>query len=483
MFGYRTRLFIVALALFLSAAGAVGLFMEAELQRLAQRSDLPEVERLERLEQVRDVSYQGLALGLVLCVFAALLVSSAAALMFSRTMRTLIDFSDQVSAKTRTPPSGGASVQRLSERLADSIEELARDRDRLAVVLESMSDAVIALDARQRITLFNAAAEVMLAEPMLAVGGQTHGMRVTELIRSPKIIDLLDQGREGPASAEITLSGEPPRLVSVQVTPRVEDAGAVLVLHDITELRKLETVRRDFVTNVSHELRTPVSVILATSETLLSDDLSDPPRARRFIEALNRNADRISRLIADLLDISRLEAGGFSLDLEPVSLFGITLHVIDSLEDKIAARAQTVDVDVDIDLLVIADSKAIDQVLFNLLDNAIKYAGEGGALTVRAIADAADPDTLRVEVLDDGPGLPPEHRQRIFERFYRIDDGRSRDVGGTGLGLSIVKHLIGAMDGRVGVRPNTPSGSIFWFELPATQEHDEAEDTEEETLG
>ena len=102
---------------------------------------------------------------------------------------------------------------------------------------------------------------------------------------------------------------------------------------------------------------------------------------------------------------------------------------------------------------------------------------------MRAIADAADPDTLRVEVLDDGPGLPPEHRQRIFERFYRIDDGRSRDVGGTGLGLSIVKHLIGAMDGRVGVRPNTPSGSIFWFELPATQEHDEAEDTEEETLG
>jgi two-component system phosphate regulon sensor histidine kinase PhoR len=473
MFGYRTRLFLVALALFAAVAGSVGLFMEDELRRSVLRADLSEVERAERLEEVRAVSYQGVVLSAVLCVFAALLVSTAAALMFSRTMRSLIDFSDQIAPDPRrTAPSGGASIQLLSERLAESIEQVSRERDRLAVVLESMSDAVIAVDARQRVTLFNATAERMLADQLQAVGGQALGLRVTDLLRSPELIDLLDRGREAQATAELALPGAPARLVSVSVTPRVEDAGAVLVLHDVTELRKLETMRRDFVTNVSHELRTPVAVILANSETLLSDDLSDPARARRFIEALNRNADRISRLIADLLDISRLEAGRFALDLEPVSLFGVALHVVDSLEDKLGARAQTVDVDVDIDLLVLADSKAVDQILFNLLDNAIKYAGDGGALTVRASAEASTPDAIRVEVCDDGPGLPPEHRQRIFERFYRVDDGRSRDVGGTGLGLSIVKHLTGAMNGRVGVRPNTPSGSIFWFELPTCDDPD-----------
>ncbi len=473
MFGYRTRLFLIALALFAAVAGSVGLFMEDELRRSVLRADLSEVERAERLEEVRAVSYQGIILSTVLCVFAALLVSTAAAMMFSRTMRSLIDFSDQIADDPeRTPPSGGASIQLLSERLAESIEEVSRERDRLAVVLESMSDAVIAVDARQRITLFNATAELMLADQLHAVGGHAHGLRVTDLLRSPELIDLLDRGREAQATSELTLAGNPERLVSVVVTPRIEDAGAVIVLHDITELRKLETMRRDFVTNVSHELRTPVAVILANSETLLSDDLSDPAHARRFIEALNRNADRISRLIADLLDISRLEAGRFALDLEPVSPFGVALHVIDSLEDKVSARRQSVDLDVDIDLLVLADSKALDQILFNLLDNAIKYAGDGGALTIRASVDPSTPDAIRVEVCDDGPGLPPEHRQRIFERFYRIDDGRSRDVGGTCLGLSIVKHLTAAMNGRVGVRPNTPSGSIFWFELPICHDPD-----------
>lgn len=253
-------------------------------------------------------------------------------------------------------------------------------------------------------------------------------------------------------------------------------------MHDVTELRKLETIRRDFVANVSHELRTPVSVIMLNSETLLADDelVGSSPHARRFIEALYRNADRLSRLISDLLDISKLEAGRFRLALEPVSVFGAALRVMDMLEEKAERKSQELELDVELELLVFADAKALDQMLFNLIDNAIKYAPEGGHILVRAERSdasraAVERPFIRIEIVDDGPGLDAKHRPRIFERFYRIDDGRSRDVGGTGLGLAIVKHLAQAMGGRVGVHPNEPKGSVFWVRLIEADAQDETE--------
>ena len=419
-------------------------------------------------------------------------MSWLAAHLMSRTLRRLVDHAHSMARGAGSDLEleghdelGGRalSITRLAEELTRSVEVLARERDRFSAVLESMSEAVIALDDQQRVQLINRTAQDFFASQLQVFDGVVEGQRVTSMIRIPALLDLLEEAGRGKASAaEINLSGPPPRRVMAHVTPRPGGGGSVLVMHDVTELRKLETIRRDFVANVSHELRTPVSVIMLNAETLLGDDelMDDNPQARRFLDGLFRNAERLSRLISDLLDISRLEAGRFRLELEPISVLGATLRVLDVLEEHAQRKHQTLEADIDVELLVFADAKALDQMLFNLVDNAIKYAPERGRVTVRAalLDDQLDPDGrpfIRIEICDDGPGLPAEHHPRIFERFYRVDDGRSRDVGGTGLGLAIVKHLAMAMGGRVGVRSNEPQGSIFWIRLPQAHDDDEVE--------
>jgi signal transduction histidine kinase len=230
------------------------------------------------------------------------------------------------------------------------------------------------------------------------------------------------------------------------------------------ERDRFEAVRQEFVANVSHELRTPVSIIRANTETLLSGAMDDPENAREFLDALQRNAERLSNLIDDLLDVSKIDSGEYRLDPKNISVEAVTRYTMDTVEKAAEAKHMTLDVDLQPDLRVFADEKALGQVLFNLLDNAIKYTPGGGHISVRARGSNG---SVRIEVCDDGPGIEPEHRQRIFERFYRVDAGRSREMGGTGLGLSIVKNLIEAMGGQVGLDSNTPSGSIFWLTIPA----------------
>lgn len=435
----------------------------------------------------------------LLILFAALLGLGAAVLMswlssnlMSRMLQSLVEHvralargagSKAEPAELAEPGGIALSITRLAEELARRVEDLARERDRFETVLESMNEAIIALDSQHRVKLINRAAQELF--PRLDVfGGEFEGQRVTSLLKVPALLDLLEDASVGKRStAELTLPGAQQRRVMAHINPSGSgDGGSVLVMHDVTELRKLETVRRDFVANVSHELRTPVAVIMLNAETLMGDEdlMKASKHAPRFIEALHRNADRLSRLISDLLDISRLEAGRFKLTLEPVSVFGATLRVMDALEEKALAKKQTLDTDISADLLAFADSKALDQMLFNLIDNAIKYAPEEGSILVRAERVELDLGVgergfVRIEICDDGPGLPAHHRPRIFERFYRVDDGRSRDVGGTGLGLAIVKHLAGAMEGRVGVKPNEPRGSIFWIRLREADPEDQIE--------
>jgi two-component system phosphate regulon sensor histidine kinase PhoR len=241
------------------------------------------------------------------------------------------------------------------------------------------------------------------------------------------------------------------------------DGGVVVVLDDVTEVRRLERVRKDFVANVSHELRTPISVIKANAETLLEGALDDPPAARRFVEGLYRHADRLGRLVSDLLDISRLESGRRELAEEAIPLAEVVDDVVESLLGEAAAKGVVITSVVSDEIEVQVDPKALEQVFFNLLDNAIKYSPRGS--TVELVA-SVQPDGVRVEVRDDGPGIDPKHRERIFERFYRVDPGRSREMGGTGLGLSIVKHLVESMSGELGVEPRRPRGSVFWLRLP-----------------
>jgi two-component system phosphate regulon sensor histidine kinase PhoR len=237
-------------------------------------------------------------------------------------------------------------------------------------------------------------------------------------------------------------------------------------MHDVTDLRRLETVRRDFVANVSHELRTPVTIIRANAETLLDGAMSDPAHGPRLLEALHRNAERLSNIIADLLDLSRLESGHRPMERKPVVVADATLRALETVERGAREKGLEVVSSVDPGVRVRADGNALEQILINYLDNAIKYTPGGGRVEVSAQTAG---DRVRVVVSDNGPGIPPHLRDRVFERFFRVDPGRSRDMGGTGLGLSIVKHLAEAMDGEAGVEPAKPQGSRFWIELPAAR--------------
>ncbi len=349
--------------------------------------------------------------------------------------------------------SGLASQMRLGTALQDVVTERAEERDRFETVLDGMSEAVVAVDAAGRVDLVNRAGMELL-------GGGATGRAVADVVEAAGLRALLRLPEE-PTVREIEL--EDGRNMIGHVTPDPLTGGAVFVLHDVTRLRQLETIRRDFVANVSHELRTPVTVIRANAETLLEGALDDPTRARGFVEALVRNAERLTDLISDLLDIARLESGNFALEPARVPVAHVANHAVDAVKARAKNEAE-VACSVSAALVVRADEQALEQILVNLVENAVKYAGGDGHVEVAAVSAEA---AVRIEVRDDGPGIPEEHRDRIFERFYRMDGGRSKAMGGTGLGLSIVKNLVIAMDGRVGVEANAPQGAVFWVELPA----------------
>ena len=312
-------------------------------------------------------------------------------------------------------------------------------------VLSRLPDAVLALDGTGRITLSNRAAEELLQRDPL-------GLQLVDVIRAPAAHALLPEG-EG----EFGVPGG--RVFFMRATPLAN--GTLLVLRDHTRLRQLETVRRDFVANVSHELRTPVAVIRANAEALLDGALEEQPMP--FIEAMQRNADRLNALVSDLLDLARIDEGGDELALEPQKLR--------TVGRKLAEEYEGLEVDLPKGRTVVADTSALEQVLVNLVENARKYTE--GRVWLRSTQNGA---FVRIEVADEGAGIEPHHRERIFERFYRVDAGRSRRLGGTGLGLAIVRNLVLAMHGRVGVEANEPTGSVFWLELPAVAPIDTEDD-------
>jgi len=345
-------------------------------------------------------------------------------------------------------------VNFLAEDAEGSHRALARERVLLATVAEGLTQGVIAVDAEHRIELLNDA-----ARRMLDVSSSPVGEPLIEFVRVPQLFELIDNDEA--ATTEVQLATGARALI--RVARKFGGEGRVLFLEDVTAMRRLETVRRDFVANVSHELRTPVAVIRANAETLLAGAKDDPVMAGKLIEGLHRNAERLARILADLLDLSRLDAGQYRLELGTVPARGAIDQALSAVETAAVRRGVTVEIAAPAELAVAADPKALDQILVNLIDNAIKYTRPEGHVWVEARRDGA---AVRIEVRDDGPGIAAKHRERVFERFYRADPSRSREAGGTGLGLSIVKHLVESMDGQVGVEPNAPAGCIFWLRLP-----------------
>jgi two-component system phosphate regulon sensor histidine kinase PhoR len=348
------------------------------------------------------------------------------------------------------------SLRTMEESLTARLASLERERSEMTALIASMVEGVIALDPRGSVTTLNPAARRLLRLPPDAPppGGM-------ELFRQRAAYEAVERALRGDATSglEVGLDG-PTALLSAHPLPA---GGAVLVLHDITGLKRLETMRRDFVANVSHELKTPLTVIRGYAETLMAEDA--PPDLRRgFLEKVLANARRMQQLVDDLLDLSRIESGVWSPKPQRVALGPLVQEVWTTLTAAAGPVAPPLGTEIADDAATIwADPEAARQVLLNVLDNSIRYTPPGGGIDVRS---RRTPEGIRVEIRDTGIGIPGEHLTRIFERFYRVDAARSRELGGTGLGLAIVKHLVEAHGGRVEAESTLAAGTTIRITFP-----------------
>ncbi len=361
--------------------------------------------------------------------------------------------------------------QRLLRLQRETVESRAQEervraevRNREEALLNSISEGILFLDAEGRITGANDALTRML-NPV----GPPRGKTLLEAFRLHQLVDLataVQQSGEA-RDMEITLPGARPRFfeVSGSTLRRPDGTGIILTFHEITRMKQLENMRKEFVANVSHELRTPLTLIKGFAETLLDGAMVDPNSAQRFLTTIHRNAERLALIIDDLLTISSLESGRVALEKQTLRLHPLVQRVVAELLAQPSARPMQVENLVAADFVVCADLQRLQQVLTNLIDNALKYGHENGRVTItaRMLSDGG----VQVSVADDGPGIPAEALERIFERFYRVDKARSREQGGTGLGLSIVKHIVQSHRGRVWAESEIEKGTTFHFTLPS----------------
>ncbi len=359
------------------------------------------------------------------------------------------------------------SFNRMTARLRERMEALGRERNQVVAMLGGMAEGVVAVDLDGRIMHLNeAACRILETRP-----GESAGRTIGELTTVTDLLEAVSTGlRDGaPRRQEIAMPGRKgDRTIGLRSTPLGDShgrpVGLLLVMNDLTDLRRLERVRKDFVANVSHELKTPVSAIRMLVETLIEDEKMEPAEHRRFLERAGDQAVRMSSLIDDLLTLSRVE----SAEARPEHvLLDLREPVEDSVE-ALTAAAQTREVTLETSLPgepveVRADAESLRQAAGNLIDNAVKYSPSGGRVAVKLRSEGRE---AIVEVSDSGPGIGPEHLDRIFERFYRVDKARSREMGGTGLGLAIVRHIAIAHGGRVAVESALGKGSVFRLHLP-----------------
>lgn len=357
-----------------------------------------------------------------------------------------------------------AEHQALLDQHRSTEKSAAAQRNAL---FNSLGEGVLLLDDEERIQLVNPA-----LRRLFGLDREIAGNTLVEAFRHPELQALVERARSvgHVTGAELELRGPTPRFFEVSAaTIRRPDGrlhGLILVFHDLTRLRQLERTRREFVANVSHELRTPLSLIKGYVETLIDGARDDPAVSLRFLQLIEKHADRLTYLIEDLLTLSQIESGQIVLNRQPTDLREQATRAMDDLAARAAARGVTLANRVPSDIVVAADADRLQQVLFNLVDNAIKYGRPQGQVEVGG--RAVDDTTAEVWVRDDGPGIPAESLERIFERFYRVDKGRSREQGGTGLGLAIVKHIVQSHGGQVGVQSEPGQGTTFRFTLPRT---------------
>ena len=451
-----TKLFLAALASsVIAVAAAVGLFAVM----MGPRLDV-------------ETAFTVTLGALVPAVLGAWLLARLFAARVGRRVRGIADLSRRYRGGDLTPARidfGDDELGVVARALDESVQEVARrlaeqarDRGRMEAILAGMVEGVIVVDPQGRLQLANDAAQRMLRLDNVGIG-----RAYVETIRHPAIAELVAATLIGRSPEPLQLSPprDPSRTIIARAARATGDAahGVVVVLHDITDLRRADQIRRDFVANVSHELRTPLTAIRGYVEALSESD-TDPDDSRRFLAIITRHTERMERLVKDLLRLARLDAGQETLDITDCETRTLAQAVVADLARPVADRRQRVEIAIAADAEVVrGDAAKLHDALRNLVSNAVTYSPEGS--TVRIHVERAD-GRIAIAVSDEGPGIPDEDLSRVFERFYRVDKSRARDPGGTGLGLAIVKHLVELHGGAVQAQNRAEGGARFTITLP-----------------
>lgn len=430
----------------------------------------------ERLKRNRNA----IAAGAGVSAFVALLLGFFIARGFAGRLSSITAVAESIADgdySQRLPISGKDEIGKLAHafnRMAQSslarMETISTDRNKLLALLSGMIEGVVAVDKDERVTHINEAAEEILGvSPDSSIGKP-----LWEIVRLGDVCETVSRtlADESEIKKDLSITGSPAdRIVEMQSSP-IRDgegnlAGAVVVLHDVSDLKRLETMRRDFVANVSHELKTPITAIRGLVETLIDDEGMEPEKHARFLKKISSQSMRLSSIVTDLMTISRLESGKY-LERRYFDL----RHAIEKSAQTLCASGAPSGVKVEVDipdkpLNIIGDEESLCEVVNNLLDNGLKYSSYGGRVWVRLYKKG---ETAVIEVEDTGIGIEKRDQQRIFERFYRVDKARSRELGGTGLGLSIVKHVVLSHGGSVEVESEPGKGSRFRITLPMPQD-------------
>lgn len=361
------------------------------------------------------------------------------------------------------------AMNNMAAQLDSRLQVVVSQRNQLEALLGSMQDGVLAVDEQEHLIILNVTAARMLgADPEKSLGRS-----IQEVVRNTDLQKFVAEvlASEGATRSEVVLAGPAEQFLDAHGAllrdAQGQEIGAVVVLHDVTQLKRLETVRRDFVANVSHELKTPITLIKGFIETLLDGNPHSPDDVSRFLGIVGKQANRLHAIIEDLLSLSRIEQeDGEQIKLDNVAIRTILAAAVKDCELKAETKKIRLTLDCDSQIRADASAPLMEQAIINLIDNAIKYSETGQTVQVGATASDAE---VTLYVRDSGSGIPKEHLPRIFERFYRVDKSRSRALGGTGLGLAIVKHIVHAHGGRVSVESTLAEGSTFYLHLPLRQ--------------
>jgi two-component system, OmpR family, phosphate regulon sensor histidine kinase PhoR len=437
------------------------LYVAAPVPGGAVRLAYPLSSIAQRVRRVRLQLLFASGLALLVALILAALISRAV----SRRLHRIVSFAEQIASgdlTARIEETSGdeiahvaAALDRTARQLEDSFAELETGRKQLETLLNSMQDAVLAVSPTGKVEWFNGVMK------RLAYGHVRVGAPLVETMRDPDFLRAVDEAlrtRQVKTARSSSLGAG--RSFDVIAAP-LPGGGAVVVLHDLTEVERVEKTRRDFIANVSHELRTPLTSIQGYAETLL--DAGGNGNTREFLEIIRKNASRMGRLTEDLLTLARVESGETEFDLQSHSAAELLHEAQQNFQEMLKSSGMEMEIAESTPTAVLADTDAVQQVLTNLIDNAFKYGAGGG----RIVLGARQAETgVEFYVRDFGSGIASEHLPRLFERFYRVDKARSRESGGTGLGLAIAKHIVLAHGGRIRVESTLGHGSTFFFTLP-----------------